>query len=132
MVHLSRPVIRSKTNRFAMRRKIERRSMDCARYFAIAGLIAVGIPLAALAADSGKIVYGTGNCFIIETAKGNTLFERSGGQSPKSGDTIGGVLHDFGYQQLYDAGGKELMVGFVQEFGVKKTDSIEVFKKSCR
>jgi hypothetical protein len=106
--------------------------MNCVRPFAILVFIAVCAPLAAQAADPGKIIYGVGNCFIIETSNGNTLFERSGGQLPKAGATLSGVLHDFGYQQLYDAGGKELMVGFVQEYGVKKAENMEAFKKSCR
>lgn len=95
-------------------------------------VLAAAVSLAAEAADSGKIVYGAGNCFVIETGKGNTLFERSGGRAPAPGETVKGVLHDFGYQQLFDAGGKELMVGFVQEYAVQKTDNIDAFKKSCR
>jgi hypothetical protein len=106
--------------------------MDRVTAFAILVFVAVCAPLAAQAADSGKIVYGVGNCFIIETKTGNTLFERSGGQLPKPGVALSGVLHDFGYQQLYDAGGKELMVGFVQEYDVKKAENIAAFKKSCR
>ena len=102
------------------------------RALAISVLVTGTASLTALAAESGKIIYGTGNCFIIETGKGSTLFERSGGQSPKPGETVSGVLDDFGYQQLYDTGGKELMVGFVQEYGVKKPESMEAFKKSCR
>ena len=102
------------------------------RTFAVLGFAAAGISLAAQAADSGKIVYGTGNCFVIETGSGSTLFERSGGQAPKTGESVTGVLNDFGYQQLFDAGGKALMVGFVQEYAVKKTASIDAFKKSCR
>jgi hypothetical protein len=109
----------------------EELSMILVRSLAILGLSA-GISLAAEAADSGKIVYGTGNCFVIETAKGSTLFERSGGQAPKPGETVTGVLHDFGYQQLFDAGGKELMVGFVQEYAVKQAANVDAFKKSCR
>lgn len=96
------------------------------------GLVLAGYPAAAQAADKGQIVYAAGNCFIIQTEKGATLFERSGGRSPKVNDTVAGVLHDFGYQQLHDASGKELMVGFVQEHGVKKDQNIESFKKSCR
>jgi hypothetical protein len=106
--------------------------MDCVRVFAGLVLIAVCAPLAAQAADTGKITYGVGNCFIIETSKGSTLFERSGGKLPKAGETLSGVLSDFGYQQLYDASGKELMVGFVQEYAVKKSENVEAFKKSCR
>ena len=86
----------------------------------------------ATAAEAGKVVYSVGNCFIIQTNKGATLFERSGGQTPKVGQAASGVLHDFGYQQLYDGKGKELMVGFVQEYGVKKEKSLQAFKKSCR
>ena len=47
-------------------------------------------------------------------------------------ETVSGVLNDFGYQQLHDASGKELMVGFIQYFGVKKDTTIGSFKKSCR
>lgn len=102
------------------------------RLFAILGFAAAGVSAAALAADAGKITYGAGNCFVIETGKGSTLFERSGGKSPKLGETVSGVLHDFGYQQIFDAGGKELMVGFVQEYAVTKAASVDAFKKSCR
>jgi hypothetical protein len=100
--------------------------------FAILSFVAAGVSAAEVAADSGKITYGAGNCFIIETGKGSTLFERSGGQAPKAGETVTGVLHDFGYQQIFDAGGKELMVGFVQEYAVTKAASVDAFKKSCR
>lgn len=89
-------------------------------------------PGMASAADTGKVIYGVGNCFIIQTDKGAILFERSGGQTPKVGQAARGVLDDFGYQQLYDGKGKELMVGFVQEFGVKKEKTVQAFKKSCR
>jgi len=87
---------------------------------------------AAEAADTGKITYAKGNCFIIQTVMGVTLYERSGGKYPKVDDAVAGVLHDFGYQELRDASGKDLMVGFVQEYGVKKDKNIEDFKKSCR
>lgn len=106
--------------------------MHRVRTFALFGLIAACAPLAAFAADSGKIIYGKGNCFVIETGKGKTLFERSGGLFPKEGDAIKGEMSDFGYQQLYDSGGKEVMVGFVQEYSVKTTENVEAFKKSCR
>ena len=106
--------------------------MDRVKAFAIFVFVVLCAPLAAHAADKGKIVYGVSNCFVIETSKGNTLFERSGGQLPKPGDTATGVLHDFGYQQLYDANGKDLMVGYVQDYGVRKGEDIEAFKKSCR
>jgi hypothetical protein len=104
------------------------------RLFSLAGVAALVAfySLAASAADTGKITYAKGNCFVIQTAKGATLFERSGGKSPAVDDTVSGVLNDFGYQQLHDASGKELMVGFVQYFGVKKDPTIESFKKSCR
>ena len=95
-------------------------------------LMANGFASVAMAKESGEVVYSAGNCFILQTKKGATLFERSGGQSPKVGQPVRGVLHDFGYQQLYDGKGKELMVGFVQEFGVKKEASLAAFKKSCR
>lgn len=84
------------------------------------------------AADSGKIVYGVGNCFVIETSKGFTLFERSGGQLPKVNQVTRGTLDDFGYQQLYDGAGRELMLGFVQDFGVTDEQTVSAFKKSCR
>ncbi|MPY75800.1 MAG: hypothetical protein GEU87_16235 [Alphaproteobacteria bacterium] len=106
--------------------------MDSVSSFAILGFAAAGISFAAQAADSGKIIYGAGNCFVIETGNGSTLFERSGGQAPKPGETVTGVLSDFGYQQLFDTGGKALMVGFVQEYAVKKAANIDAFKKSCR
>lgn len=106
--------------------------MNRAKIFSVLIVGAVCAPLAAQAADKGKIIYGVGNCFIIETGKGKTLFERSGGELPKPGETASGELHDFGYQQLYDAKGKELMVGFVQEYDVQKPENIESFKKSCR
>ncbi|MGH6620062.1 MAG: hypothetical protein ACREF6_11005 [Alphaproteobacteria bacterium] len=106
--------------------------MGSVRSFAILGFAVASISFAAQAADSGKIIYGAGNCFVIETGDGSTLFERSGGQAPKPGETVSGVLNDFGYQQLFDTGGKALMVGFVQEYAVKKAANIDAFKKSCR
>ena len=105
--------------------------MVFARSLAMLGF-AAATSFSAQAADSGKIIYGAGNCFVIETGKGSTLFERSGGQAPKPGETVTGVLHDFGYQQLFDAGGKELMVGFVQEYAVTQAANVDAFKKSCR
>jgi hypothetical protein len=101
-------------------------------FLGLLGLVLAGYPATAQAADKGQIIYAAGNCFIIQTEKGATLFERSGGRSPKVNDAVAGVLNDFGYQQLHDASGKELMVGFVQEHGVKKDQNIESFKKSCR
>jgi hypothetical protein len=98
----------------------------------LVGALLVLCTAAANAADTGKITYAKSNCFIIQTAKGVTLFERSGGKLPKVDDAVSGVLHDFGYQELRDASGKDLMVGFVQEYGVKKDKNIEDFKKSCR
>jgi len=89
-------------------------------------------PLTALAANTGTITYATGNCFVIRTANGVALFERSGGGLGKLDQKVKGVLDDFGYQQLRDVSGKDLMVGFVQEYGVKKEDKISAFKKSCR
>lgn len=90
------------------------------------------LPAAVMAAEKGKITYAAGNCFIIQTERGATLFERSGGQSPKVDQDVAGVLHDFGYQQLQDGSGKDLMVGFVQEYAVKKEKNIGDFKKACR
>lgn len=101
-------------------------------YFAGVAAFVACYSVAASAADTGKIIYAKGNCFVIETAKGATLFERSGGGSPAVDQAVSGVLNDFGYQQLHDASGKELMVGFVQYFGVKKEPTVESFKKSCR
>lgn len=87
----------------------------------------------ALAADSGVVTYSQGNCLIIKTNRGNTLFERSGGSQPAVKQRLTGVLHDFGYQTIYDGTGKtELLVGFVQNYGVKEPSSIEAFKKTCR
>lgn len=100
--------------------------------FGLAGALLALAANAANAADTGKITYAKGNCFIIQTAKGVTLFERSGGRQPKVDDAVAGVLHDFGYQELRDAAGKDVMVGFVQEYAVKKDKNIEDFKKSCR
>lgn len=88
--------------------------------------------VAAHAADRGTVIYAAGNCYVIQTDNGATLFERSGGRSASVDQAVKGVLHDFGYQQLYDASGKELMLGFVQDHGTKKEASIESFKKSCR
>ena len=101
-------------------------------YLGLAGAFLVLGSAAADAAGSGKVTYAKSNCFVIQTSKGVTLFERSGGKLPKVGDAVAGVLDDFGYQQLRDASGKDLMVGFVQEYGVKKDKNIEDFKKSCR
>jgi hypothetical protein len=98
----------------------------------IAGVIALAWPGMAAAADKGKIIYAAGNCFVIQTDKGATLFERSGGKEPGVDVMVSGVLSDFGYQQLHDSSGKELMVGFVQEYAVKKDKNIASFKKSCR
>lgn len=98
----------------------------------LAGAVLLSWPIAASAADKGKIIYAAGNCFVIQTANGVTLFERSGGKSPAVDAAVSGVLSDFGYQQLRDSAGKELMVGFVQEYGVKKEQNIASFKKSCR
>jgi len=98
----------------------------------LAGVLLLSWPIAANAADKGKIIYAVGNCFVIQTDNGVTLFERSGGKSPKVDAAVSGVLSDFGYQQLHDAAGKELMVGFVQEYGVKKEKNVADFKKSCR
>lgn len=89
-------------------------------------------PAAAVAADRGVVVYGVGNCFIIKTKKGHTLFERSGGGAPKVDQRVKGELSDFGYHQLYDTKGKELLVGFVQNFGVKKESELASFRKTCR
>jgi len=101
-------------------------------WLGLVSIVVFGWPIAAAAADTGKIIYATGNCFVIQTDKGATLFERSGGQSPKVDAAVNGVLSDFGYQQLHDAAGKELMVGFVQEYAVTKEKNIAAFKKSCR
>lgn len=98
----------------------------------LAAALLMSWPIAASAADKGKIIYAAGNCFVIQTDNGVTLFERSGGKSPAVDATVSGVLSDFGYQQLSDAAGKDLMVGFVQEYGVKKEKNIASFKKSCR
>jgi hypothetical protein len=98
----------------------------------VAGLFLILASATAGAADTGKITYAKGNCFVIQTAKGVTLFERSGGKYPKTDDTVAGVLDDFGYQQLRDPSGSDLMVGFVQEYGVTKEKNIEKFKKFCR
>jgi hypothetical protein len=98
----------------------------------VAGAVLLSWPIAASAADKGKIIYAAGNCFVIQTDDGVALFERSGGKSPEVDTAVSGVLSDFGYQQLYNAAGKELMVGFVQEYGVKKEKNIADFKKSCR
>lgn len=106
--------------------------MNRLRLLGLASAIALIWPVAAFAADKGKIIYAAGNCFVFQTENGATLFERSGGKSPEVDAAVSGVLSDFGYQQLYDASGKELMVGFVQEYSVKKEQNIAAFKKSCR
>lgn len=90
------------------------------------------MPNTVAAADKGVVVYGQGNCFVFKTDKGYTLFERSGGDGPKVDQVVKGTLHDFGYQQLYDRRGKELVVGFVQDFGVKPDSEVQAFKSTCR
>jgi len=109
-----------------------RLAMNRLRHLGLVGAFLILCSTAADAATSGKVIYAKSNCFVIQTANGATLFERSGGALPKVDDTVAGVLDDFGYQQLRDASGKDLMVGFVQEYGVKKDKNIENFKKSCR
>lgn len=94
--------------------------------------IFLAVSRAALAANAGTIIYAAGNCFVIKTEKGVTLFERSGGVTAKLEQKVRGVLDDFGYQQLRDTHGKDLMVGFVQEYGVTKEANIAAFKKVCR
>ena len=98
----------------------------------LASAVVLSWPIAAIAADKGKVIYAAGNCFVIQSDAGAVLFERSGGKSPGVDAMVSGAMSDFGYQQLHDAAGKELMVGFVQEFGVKKEKNIAAFKKSCR
>ncbi len=89
-------------------------------------------PVAAVAIETGTISYASGNCFVIKTTNGVTLFERSGGKFPAVGQKVTGTLDDFGYQQLRDGDKKNLMVGFVQEYGVRKDRKIVAFKKACR
>jgi hypothetical protein len=92
----------------------------------------VASPKTVAAANNGVVVYGQGNCFIFKTNRGYTLFERSGGTGPKIDQTVRGTLHDFGYQQLFDSRGKEIVIGFVQDFGVKSASEVQAFKKTCR
>ena len=97
-------------------------------------LIAAGTGIAgsAMAEGTGVTIYARTNCFIFKAADGNTLFERSGGGSATINQTVRGVLDDFGYQQIKDASGRELMVGFVDNFGVTDQVEIDNFKKNCR
>lgn len=97
----------------------------------IVGLL-FGMTTEAVIAASGVISYAFGNCFVIETEKGLTLFERSGGASPGVGVRVKGTLHDYGYQQIYDPAGSELLVGYVQYWGVGKGAELASFKQDCR
>jgi len=83
-------------------------------------------------ADSGEVTYAVGNCYIVETDKGFTLFERSGGATPEEGQAVSGVLHDYGYQQLYDGAGKELFVGWIVDWGKSEGKATEDFRENCR
>lgn len=95
-------------------------------------VLLLGMPAETVFAASGVISYAKGNCFAMETEKGLTLFERSGGASPKIGMRVKGTLHDYGYQQIYGEAGNELFVGYVQYWGVGKGAELESFKKECR
>ncbi|MCP5017699.1 MAG: hypothetical protein GY938_20870 [Ketobacter sp.] len=92
----------------------------------------LGMIANAALADSGVISYVNGNCFVMATEKGLTLFERSGGAFPEVGIRVKGTLHDYGYQQIYDLVGNELLVGYVQYWGVDKGAELISFKKECR
>lgn len=83
-------------------------------------------------AASGTAIYATANCFVFQTDQGATLFERSGGDGVAEGQKVSGPLDEFGYQELTDEAGKEVMVGWVQDFEVKDDSAIEDFKKNCR
>ena len=85
-----------------------------------------------VSAATGTTVYATGNCYIFLTEAGHTLFERSGGQEAKNDQKVKGELHEFGYQELSDEQGNELLVGWVQNYGVKDEAEVKAFKKSCR
>lgn len=100
------------------------------------GILIIALLLALMTktgfAATGTITYAAGNCFVIETEKGFTLFERSGGASPEVGVRVTGILHDYGYQQIYDQAGNELLVGYVQYWGVGKGAELDSFKQECR
>jgi hypothetical protein len=87
---------------------------------------------AAASADSAVVSYAKGNCFVLDSGEGHTLYERSGGGHPEVGTTVTGDLHDYGYKQLYDASGKELFVGYIQYWGVRDSETLESFKRDCR
>ena len=83
-------------------------------------------------AAEGTTVYAAPNCYVFETTAGFTLFERSGGGEATLGQAVSGVLDDFGYQELKDAAGRDLMVGWIQNHSVKDEAEVEDFKKVCR
>ena len=98
----------------------------------LASLAAAIILAAPAAAAEGTTVYATANCFVFETSEGLTLFERSGGAGAQEGQVVKGGLNDFGYQELKDAQGRDLLVGWVQNYGVTDQAEVEDFKKTCR
>ena len=87
---------------------------------------------AAASAETGVVSYAEGNCFVLDSDEGHTLFERSGGGNPEVGTPVKGSLHDFGYKQLYDESGNELFVGYIQYWGVRDSETLESFKRDCR
>ena len=98
-----------------------------------AAAFAMTVALAGQAgAASGTVIYAKANCFVFQTDQGATLVERSGGDGAQEGQNVSGPLDEFGYQELSDESGKQVLVGWVQNYGVKDDAEIEDFKKSCR
>ncbi len=99
---------------------------------ALAVPIMILIGSGSASAVEGTTVHAAPNCYVFETATGFALFERSGGGEATLGQAVSGVLDDFGYQELKDAAGQDLMVGWIQNHSVKDEAEVETFKKVCR
>lgn len=105
-----------------------------ARTLCALGLLLATAPQSAVQAASveATTVYAAPNCYIFRTASGHSLFERSGGEELAEGQEVKGALEDFGYQEVYGSDGAELMVGWIQDFGITDEAALDKFKKVCR
>ena len=106
--------------------------MTGSRRFGAALLACLTFICSSAHAGEGVTVYATPNCYIFETKTGFVLFERSGGQGPEEGQTVVGTLDDYGFQELKDTNGRDIIVGWITNHGVSDEAEIADFKKVCR
>jgi hypothetical protein len=92
------------------------------------------LPITAVAATTHGMVtvtrYGC-DYFLVQTPLGYSLLEWYGGATPDRGDTVSGVLEEYGFHSIYDVSSRHSIRVYIEDYWLDEDDASDQLNEKC-